>query len=70
MRLQKLLGRGRELLINWEAPMASTFISSFSAQGVQEGGEVGSGSDEIIPLLASAGLAARNLSIEYKLTCF
>ena len=33
MRLQKLLGRGRELLINWEAPMASTFISSFSAQG-------------------------------------
>ena len=33
VRLQKLLGRGRELLINWEAPMASTFISSFSAQG-------------------------------------
>ena len=39
VRLQKLLGRGRELLINWEAPMASTFISSFSAQGGRaEGG--------------------------------
>jgi len=35
VRLQKLLGRGRELLINWEAPMASTFISSFSAQGAE-----------------------------------
>ena len=40
VRLQKLLGRGRELLINWEAPMASTFISSFSAQGVGEGQRV------------------------------
>ena len=34
VRLQKkLLGRGRELLINWVAHMASSFISSFSAQG-------------------------------------
>ena len=34
VRLQyKLLGRGRLLLINWVAHMASSFISSFSAQG-------------------------------------
>ena len=32
-----LLGRGRELLIDWEAPMASTFIWSFWAQGVRLG---------------------------------
>ena len=59
MRLQKLLGRGRELLIYWEAPMASTFISSFSAQG--EGREeVQAGDDQGRPWPSKFNMQAAN----------
>ena len=54
----------------WRGLACGSLGQTCQQLGLQEGGEVGSGSDEKIPLLTSAGSGARNLSIEYKLTCF